>query len=533
MQELAKGTITVGRGADSDITLEGSRISPSHARFTWDGTVLQVQDLGSLAGVRVNNRRVNSATIRDGDTVAIGDTDVHVEIKGGWVHLVFESVPSGAIDLDDKVRGALRAFQIESHLPSMRMILLTLSALTLLACGVYPLITKRFVSWNSGPISNAHSLIASDCTKCHAEPFKQVQDRECLSCHQMTDHSQSLAAFTIQHPNLQMRCATCHMEHNGDHGLRLKDAEFCTSCHASMPTLKPDSKLLAVGHFSDHPQFRVTVANQAGAKERVSLDDHARLGDQAQIKLNHAVHLKPGLRGRDGPTTLTCQSCHQLDSDFRQMRPISFDSHCRDCHNLGFDERLPDVQVPHGDAEGVYPALFTEYSKLLMPRAGGSEVVEPARRFPSGEEVQPHASMDIATVEQSAREAETQLFTRTGCFLCHSYSAKDLAEQTPSNSHYRITPPNIPAVWLPAARFSHGAHEEFSCQSCHEGAPKSTETKDVLLPGIQLCRDCHEQGARPGYVESGCGECHTYHAAIGFPNEKKHTIAEYLRGLTR
>jgi len=534
VREFSKNIITVGRGADSDIILEGARVAPSHARFVLDGNGLLVHDLGSLAGVRVNNRRVSTAQLKDGDTVTLGDIEVSVSLSDNLVELTLEAVPQAAVDLDERVRNDLRQFQVEAHVPSMRVILLTLAAVTLLACGVYPLVSKRFVSWNSGPISNAHKLIAYDCKKCHAEPFVRVRDQECLQCHKMTEHSQSLASFTKQHPELEMRCGACHMEHNGDHGLRLKDADFCVSCHATMPALKSDSAILAVRHFEDHPQFRITVKDAAGKTERVSLDDTAKAVDHAQIKLNHAVHLRAGLRGPQGPTTLTCQSCHEFDSDFKRLRKVSFDKHCRDCHTLGFDERLPDAQVPHGDAEAVYPALFTEYSKLLataLPSAGGELS---ARRFPSGEVPNgPERPLNVAAVERSARGAETQLFTKTACFLCHSYDQKDPAQQTPNNSHYTIKQPNVPDNWLPAAHFSHGAHEEFSCESCHEKTRNSTETRDVLLPGIKLCRDCHQQGASPGYVESGCGECHSYHDSIGFPDEKKHNIAGYLRGLTR
>lgn len=527
-------TIVIGRGADSDVILDGNRLAPSHARFTWDGSNLQVADLGSLAGVRVNNRRVNTAPVRDNDVITLGDVEVSVSVQGEVVELTFEAIKSEDGELHERVAHAIRNFTVETHLPRMRTIVLTIATFTILAGGVYPLVTQHFALWNSGPIANAHRLIGKDCTKCHATPFQHVQDQECQSCHNVTEHSPAMATFAKVHADLQQRCSTCHMEHNGDHGLILKDADYCVSCHASMPKLSPDSEVLAVAHFASHPQFRVVQESDTGTKERVSLDDRQRLVDRAQIKLNHAVHLKTGLRGPDGPTTLVCQSCHQLESDFKRIRPISFDSHCRSCHTLGFDERLPESQVPHGDAEAVYPALFTEYSKLVSSGATSGTAPAPTRRFPS-EHSAPESQMpmNVVAVAENARAAETQLFTKTGCYLCHSHSEKPVSDWTSSNSHYAISPPRIPAVWFPAARFSHGAHEEFTCESCHGSARKSTETKDVLLPGIALCRDCHQQGASPGYVESGCGECHSYHVALGFPNEKKHTIAHYLRGLMR
>jgi transcription elongation factor Elf1 len=63
--------------------------------------------------------------------------------------------------------------------------------------------------------------------------------------------------------------------------------------------------------------------------------------------------------------------------------------------------------------------------------------------------------------------------------------------------------------WLPHAKFDHDAHRGFSCVSCHEKALTSTETADILVPGIANCKTCHAPGA--DHAESRCFECHTYH----------------------
>ena len=139
LRDFSKNIITVGRGADSDISVDGARVAPSHARFVWDGKGFGVHDLGSLAGVRVNNRRVSTAVLKDGDTVTLGDVEVSVSLSDDLVELTFEAVPQAAVDLDERVKSDLRQFQVEAHVPSMRAILLALAALTLLACGVYPL----------------------------------------------------------------------------------------------------------------------------------------------------------------------------------------------------------------------------------------------------------------------------------------------------------------------------------------------------------------------------------------------------------
>ena len=132
-----------------------------------------------------------------------------------------------------------------------------------------------------------------------------------------------------------------------------RDPRFCTSCHANLTSLKSDTGVENVASFDSHPEFRVAVRDAVGAVTRVSLDDASRAKDSSQIKLNHKIHLQKDLEGKDGAVTLECSSCHELDAGFKKLKPIQFDKHCRNCHSLGFDERLPGAEVPHGDAEAI------------------------------------------------------------------------------------------------------------------------------------------------------------------------------------
>jgi formate dehydrogenase assembly factor FdhD len=218
------------------------------------------------------------------------------------------------------------------------------------------------------------------------------------------------------------------------------------------------------------------------------------------------------------------------------MKPIRYEQHCADCHTLGFDERLPSAQVPHGDAEGVYAALFTEYTKLFLLKEGPLTIQLPKEReMPKGTGGASVTSpvLDSSAIAANAREAERQLFTKTACFECHDVTEKQASEQNDSNAHFRVTPPHIPNVWYSAARFSHGAHEPFACESCHQGTRASTKTSDVLLPAISNCRECHVQQDRAGFVTSDCVLCHSYHVSQSVPHGDKKDITEYLRELTR
>ena len=67
----------------------------------------------------------------------------------------------------------------------------------------------------------------------------------------------------------------------------------------------------------------------------------------------------------------------------------------------------------------------------------------------------------------------------------------------------------ITARWLPHANFDHEAHQMVECASCHAKANESRETSDVLIPGVQTCRQCHRAGQDA--AEARCFECHVYH----------------------
>jgi predicted CXXCH cytochrome family protein len=44
------------------------------------------------------------------------------------------------------------------------------------------------------------------------------------------------------------------------------------------------------------------------------------------------------------------------------------------------------------------------------------------------------------------------------------------------------------------------------CAQCHAKAAASAVSTDLLLPGIEICRQCHNSGGH-----SACSECHVYH----------------------
>lgn len=405
----------------------------------------------------------------------------------------------------------LKKIELSSYLPRVRTFSLFWVVILLLLAFLLPIHGKEIWFWSSGPIANPHKMIESDCARCHSQPFHPVQDGDCLACHAMTEHAPNYREISSKHPELEHRCAECHMDHNGDAHLTVKESELCTDCHGDIKKAVPDASNIA--GFTDHPEFKAK--------------------DTSKIKLNHAVHLKPGLNGVKGRVTLSCNACHELASNFKDIKPIKFENHCQGCHSLGFDDRLPDTQVVHGDSEAVFPALFTAYSKLLLSKETGSVPLESARPGAHVLSLDSPKMMSIKDVVNASRAAEKELFTKTACFLCHETGMKPDSEQTDEKSHYKVTKPEIPDVWFTAAKFNHGAHEEISCESCHGKTRESTKTSDVLLPKIETCKECHTQERKQGMIQSDCVLCHSYHDMKPIHYNNKREISDYLSRISR
>jgi pSer/pThr/pTyr-binding forkhead associated (FHA) protein len=69
---LSQGTLTVGRLPDNTVHVDNPAVSSHHARIYWETDHFVLEDLNSLNGTFVNNRRVSKVTLKDGDQVLIG-----------------------------------------------------------------------------------------------------------------------------------------------------------------------------------------------------------------------------------------------------------------------------------------------------------------------------------------------------------------------------------------------------------------------------------------------------------------------------
>jgi hypothetical protein len=256
--------------------------------------------------------------------------------------------------------------------------------------------------YTSGPVSHGHAMFGTQCKACHgpgleitpagATPasgnagyFLKVSDRTCKQCHQGPVHHAN-ETFTPA-------CATCHVEHKGNVVLADIGTQHCTQCHVDLRTKDGKTTFAsAIGSFTNHPEFAVNLKAVDGKVTRVRLNEKAKLIDPAAVNLNHAKHLKVGLKGlvelkkerggegilqKGNDLQLGCAFCHAADERKRSMEPIVFEKHCKACHPLVFDDDLGKaVQAPHTEplqvrafVWGIYGQARTQCGAFDKPPA--------------------------------------------------------------------------------------------------------------------------------------------------------------------
>jgi hypothetical protein len=380
--------------------------------------------------------------------------------------------------------------------------------------------------YSSGRLSAAHAVLEKECATCHlkvAGTFSaKAADSACLACHDGPVHH----ASQVKTPE----CATCHAEHRGRINIATTSNQTCAACHGRLKTATGSPHYATHIHsFEDgHPQF-------------AALRDNAR--DPGAIKLNHAIHMKPIRRGPTGPIVqLDCADCHRpasvsspwpyadakytavnhsyLEQDKIRslptsaltgripmtgrelMAPVKFATACAACHLLAFDKRFDDG-VPHDKPEVVRAFLVKRFQDYIAVRPAELRVVRDPSRDLTGRPLPPAVRVltPAQWVAERTAEAEALLWRKT-CKQCHKLTPGGV-------SLPEVAPSKTMVQWMPHARFDHDAHRGFTCLSCHEKALASTESTDVLLPGIATCQTCHAPGQ--DHAESRCSECHTYH----------------------
>jgi len=497
--------VNIGTGAGNEIQLDGLGVSINHARIEKkDENNYEITDLGSSDGTYVNNNLISkNYSLNDNDEIKIGSYSIVIKIPSSASEsptiLVTqiqtkEDIPEDKGEIkEEKIQFVSKYKLSESLLNKTSLSILGVIVLVILS--VYWMLDDDTESFSPGKLSDAHTQFNNDCGKCHTVAWETVPDNACLECHKVNPHNEN-ELFTPA-------CVQCHFEHKGNPVLADLDDKKCTQCHSELLTKGyiPSSRYERhiTSFDSDHPEFSVLVKplNQTDDRVRVRLSDRKNLSDNTPIKLNHEVHLRPNLRGPDGPENLKCESCHIVDKNGEYMLPIVYEQHCERCHTLEFDPRFGDKAVPHGDPEIIREFLEKNYTQFAVSNSG--------RLGLSG-------NMNALRQWVSVRvnESEDVLYRKKKCSECHFFEEATLSfEALPT-----VLSPKILDRWFPHGSFDHELHAKnlkLFCDSCHTGVETSQSTTDVLLPSINNCMECHSS---KGGAKTECVFCHEYHERV-------------------
>jgi hypothetical protein len=415
--------------------------------------------------------------------------------------------------------------------------------------------------YSSGRLSEAHAVLEKECAACHVQQAgafsAKAADNACLACHD----------GPIHHANQtrSLECAACHMEHRGRVNLRAASNQSCAECHGDLKATGGSVHFASrIRGFEDgHPEF---AALRDGGRDpgtiKVNHSIHMKpirrgpngpivnlvCGDchrPAMVSVTWAyadfrsvsytpTYARGDLENSPPEGSTTLKPSRPI-SGRELMAPVKFATACAGCHSLAFDKRFEEG-VPHDTPEVIDTFLRQKFAAYIAGHSNELREMQNPDRELTGKRLPP--SSRVLTpgqwVVQQVAIAEELLWHKT-CAQCHTLAMTPLqdtsiarweaasaesssgrgpngqAESIVAESGPRptVASAKITTRWMPHAKFDHAAHTGFTCVSCHEKALTSTETSDILLPGIATCQKCHAPGAE--HAESRCFECHTYH----------------------
>ena len=369
-------------------------------------------------------------------------------------------------------------------------------------------------AWDSGEVTRPHKFFHSECNTCHQKPFVQVEDNACMACHTHLQHHFDPGKFKLAGYD-EATCQTCHKEHIGGEPIIIGSQAFCADCHKDLDGNVVKTKLKNAGDFGTaHPQFRpaVIIDGDTGERQRLVLDASNPPVELSNLKFPHDKHLKPeGVRVLAGDTggkktkVMQCGDCHQKEASGVNMRPIAMREHCAECHSLAFSPADPSRMLPHGDFEGAMHVIREFYADLAL-RGGVQDADAPAsvRRRPGI----PLSEADRPSALQWARktaDTATTFVSRSVCGYCH-----EMARDRNAAGGWRIKKVKLAETWFEMSWFPHSQHEEVQCTTCHK-ANASKQAGDVMIPGIDTCRNCHGGAEATARIPTTCVDCHRFH----------------------
>jgi hypothetical protein len=419
--------------------------------------------------------------------------------------------------------------------------------------------------YSSGRMSAAHAVLEKQCQTCHQPQAGSysatASDAACASCHDGPVHHANQVK--------SLECASCHSEHHGRVNIMAPGDRTCAECHSDLKTQVGATTYAAhIRTFEDgHPQF---AALREGSFDPGTIKlNHAihmqpiRRGPNgpivnldcsdchrtaaAKLKWNYAderyASITPSYSEQEETRVVMANTPapHSPMTGRELMAPVKFGTACASCHLLTFDKRF-DEGVPHDKPEIIHAFIVKNLQEYIAAHPGEVRVTRDPDRDLAGKPLLPEVRILTPAKWIAERTAEDEdLLWRKTCQQCHALknvpSRQEIAGtmseflplapgETPARTEdernlkpggARNVSKSLPEVemsntmvrWMPHAKFDHDAHSGFTCVSCHPKAISSTESKDVLLPGIAVCQTCHAPGL--DRAESRCSECHAYH----------------------
>lgn len=543
-RDVEAEVIGVGRASENAIHLPDLAVEQQHLRISQSANgELLIEAAGTL-GFALDGRSTKSGAIDParGGEVAVGSFRLEIgRDEDGAALITVRQITQDAGELKDRLRG----FGLERALPSRRIMSWAALAAILLAFLVIPVwshYTRDEIepdidqpgqvlmdaSWRTGALSSAHHGLEDNCEACHTTPFVAVRDESCLTCHAESfddaDHAsadrmahgrapfgageallwQIAGAFNKPGPGA---CTDCHTEHEGAGAMEPTSEKFCADCHETLDARLTDTALGNAADFGRiHPEFQALVTPGRGAREvRVTLDDATQ--DFGGLKFPHDMHLSPSngvgrmaSRLRLAQAGLDCSNCHNPTSDGVRFQPVDMEESCESCHSLVYDRVGSTFRsLRHGNVDAMQADL------AAMDRAP-RRPVSTGRRRP-GQFAEGGIYYGNFSRASSTGLSRNALAPEGICGECHypaSNSGRlDVLEVTQKSRYFQHG-------W-----FDHNQHEQEECSTCH-AADTSSQATDLLLPGIEICRDCHlGESAREAEVPSTCAMCHSYHPRPG------------------
>jgi predicted CXXCH cytochrome family protein len=560
--------LRIGRGADCEIRIPDLAVSLHHATLSDLGRERLRIEAAGREPFGVNGRFTTKAEVKVGEApeLTFGDHQINIAPgAGGLVILTLtrteaapgqaEAATTATLMPRGKVLGKRRlAWTGFLAIAVLSLILPVLAVYGVL--GSHPKIDLDS-QWSSGPLSKTHAFLENDCQSCHQKAFVAVRDDACMACHSGAQTPAQLqqtnarvkAAGSPDTPRLvadhagaqrllwgtpspetfgekafdyarkvfnrpQQRCAACHVEHIGDpitdpnHAKPTTvTAHACADCHSDLDKRLKDTKLANVRDWKHHPDLRPLVTVQARPLQvrRVSMAD--RPVDNNGLIFPHHLHLNRGGgparmaitlgQGRGYGAPLDCANCHTEEAKGGNYAPVKMEAACGACHSIG--------NLPHGDTRKL--VSFFEGSGGTVARSGPTQ----GRRRPGDPQT-------YSGVSASAAQRIRGLFSPNGaCYGCHaSTPPKD------GSLVYDAGPVRLADAYLTKGTFNHdvpehrrGVDGKQSCANCH-AAEKSKDARELLLPRLAVCAECHDAGKQkaraPQAAGADCADCHSYHA---------------------